>query len=131
MPYQPILIAATRLVLARPPGLSNDLGHLVDLSLRTAEGAESLLRQLPRALVLGVAEQFDHAALVRGEAVPTTLVWHVPLRLSVLCICGSCVPRNLLHNLPNEVGPLAQMTFHARDSRLRLAGGDFLYSTSR
>lgn len=47
-----------------PPALSDDLGHLIHLSLRALEGAEPLLRQLPRALVLGVAQQFDDAALV-------------------------------------------------------------------
>lgn len=52
-----------------PPALRDDLGHLVDLSLGTAEGTESLLGQLSRALVLGVTEEFDDTALVWGEAV--------------------------------------------------------------
>lgn len=49
--------------------LGDDTGHLVDLSLATAEGTEALLRELTGALVLGVAEEFDNAALVGGEAV--------------------------------------------------------------
>ena len=49
------------------PALGDDLGHLVDLSLRTAEGTESLLGQLSCTLVLGVTEEFDNAALVWGE----------------------------------------------------------------
>lgn len=40
---------------------------------------------------------------------------------------GLCIPGNLLHDVPDECGPLAQVAFHARDSRLRLAGSDFLY----
>ena len=46
------------------PALSNDLGHLVDLSLRTAKCAEPLFRELTCALVLAVAEEFDDAAFV-------------------------------------------------------------------
>ena len=49
------------------PALSDDLGHLVDLSLGTAEGSESLLRELTGALVLAVTEEFDDTALVWGE----------------------------------------------------------------
>ena len=49
--------------------LGDDAGHLVDLSLATAEGAEPLLGELARALVLRVAEEFDDATLVGGEAV--------------------------------------------------------------
>ena len=69
--------------------LGDDLGHLVDLRLSTAEGTElwmtrsvrvsscgwgragatdSLLGQLAGALVLGVAQQLDHTALVGGKA---------------------------------------------------------------
>lgn len=62
----PFIITAS--LVASPPGLGDDLGHLVDLSLATAECAESLLRQFPRALVLAVAEQFDHTALVWCKA---------------------------------------------------------------
>merc|ERR1712217_123481 len=98
----PFIITAS--LVTSPPGLGDDLGHLVDLSLATAECAESLLRQLPRALVLAVAEQFDH----------TALVW--------------CKAGNLLDDVPDECGPLAEVTFHARDSRLRLAGSDFVAS---
>lgn len=54
--------------------LGDDAGHLVDLSLATAEGAEPLLRELTGALVLGVAEEFDNATLVGGEAVDCGLV---------------------------------------------------------
>lgn len=50
-------------------GLGDDAGHLLDLSLGAAEGAEPLLGELTGALVLGVAEQLDNAALVGGKAV--------------------------------------------------------------
>lgn len=50
------------------PAVGDDLGHLVHLSLRTAECAEPLLRELTGALVLAVAEKFDDTALVWGEA---------------------------------------------------------------
>jgi len=53
--------------VAGTAGLSNDLGHVLDLRLGAAEGAEALLGQLAGALVLAVAEEFDDAALVGGE----------------------------------------------------------------
>lgn len=49
--------------------LSDDIGHLVNLALRTAESSESLLCKLASTLVLAVAEKFDNAALVWCEAV--------------------------------------------------------------
>ena len=55
-------------LVTSPPRLGNDLGHLVHLSLRTAKRTESLLRQLARALVLAVPQQFDDAALIWGKA---------------------------------------------------------------
>jgi hypothetical protein len=61
-------------LVASTLALGDDAGHLVDLSLAAAEGAEPLLRELARALVLGVAEEFDNAALVGGEAVHDELV---------------------------------------------------------
>jgi hypothetical protein len=55
--------------LTSPLALSNNIRHLVDLALRTAEGAESLLCELAGTLVFAVAEEFDDAALVGCEAV--------------------------------------------------------------
>lgn len=60
--------------MTRPPALGDHLGHLVHLSLRTAEGAEPLLSELAGALVLAVAEEFDNAALVWCEAEKCVLV---------------------------------------------------------
>ena len=37
------------------------------------------------------------------------------------------VPRDFSDNLTDELSALAQMAFHARDSRLWLAGCDFLF----
>lgn len=62
------------------PALSDDLGHLVNLSLRTAEGAESLLSQLAGALVLGVAEEFDDAALIWCEAEESVSGFHLAVQ---------------------------------------------------
>jgi len=70
----PSITPSTTRLVTRPPALGDDLGHLVHLSLRTAEGTEPLLRQLSRALVLAVAQKFDHTALVWGEAVGCALV---------------------------------------------------------
>jgi len=56
-------------LVTSPPALSDDLGHLVHLSLRTAERPEPPLRELSRALVLAVAEKFDDTALVWCKAV--------------------------------------------------------------
>lgn len=61
-------------LVASTLALGDDAGHLVNLSLATAEGTEPLLRELARTLVLGVAEEFDNAALVGGEAVHDELV---------------------------------------------------------
>lgn len=55
--------------MTNSPAVGDDLGHLVNLSLSTAECAEPLLRELTGALVLAVAEKFDNAALIWGEAV--------------------------------------------------------------
>jgi len=84
--------------MTRTPRLGDDLGHLVNLSLGTAEGTElccvsegsqlcvcvlrvggrlrwvvvgetyPLLRETTGTLVLGVAEEFDDALLVGGKA---------------------------------------------------------------
>lgn len=40
--------------MSSSPALRDDLGHLVNLPLRTAQGPESLLCQLSRALVFAV-----------------------------------------------------------------------------
>jgi hypothetical protein len=88
-------------------GLGDDSLEFVDLGLGTAESTEPLLGQLARALVLAVAQQFNDAALVRGEA------------------------GNLLDNVPDESGALAQVTFGPRDTGLGNAGGCLLYRTRR
>lgn len=49
-------------------GLGDDTLELINLGLSTAEGTKTLLCQLTGTLVLAVAEQFDNAALVWGEA---------------------------------------------------------------
>jgi hypothetical protein len=69
-----VIILSNKRLVASTLALGDDAGHLVDLSLATAEGAEPLLRELARTLVLGVAEEFDDAALVGGEAVHGVLV---------------------------------------------------------
>lgn len=112
--------------------LGDDAGHLVDLSLATAEGTEALLRELTGALVLGVAEEFDNAALVGGEAVDAGLVWSWRWdrvrSAHGLAAAGKGVPRNLLHNIPHESGALAEVALGARDTGLHLARGDLLYT---
>ena len=47
--------------------LSNDLVHLLNLSLGAAESAEFLLSELAGTLLLRVTEEFDNAALVRSK----------------------------------------------------------------
>ena len=68
-PLLPSTLNNNHHLVLSPPALSDDLGHLVHLSLRASECAEPLLRELSRALVLAVAEEFDDAALVWCEAV--------------------------------------------------------------
>lgn len=57
------------LVTGGTAGLGDDALELIDLGLGAAEGTETLLGQLAGTLVLAVAEEFDDAALVWGEAV--------------------------------------------------------------
>ena len=53
----------------------------------------------------------------------------------MLVVCGTvffdctgvCVPSDLLDDVPDECGSLAQVSLHARDTRLRLTYGDLLY----
>ena len=70
-PYTHIIVVAvvTCCLVTSSPALSDDLGHLVNLSLRTAESTESLLCELSGTLVLAVTEKFDDAALIWCEAV--------------------------------------------------------------
>ena len=62
----------------------------------------SLLCQLPRALVLGVSEQFDDAALVGGET------------------------GDFADDVTHERGALAEVALGARDAGGGLDRGDFL-----
>jgi hypothetical protein len=66
--------------VTRSPALRNDFGHVVNLSLRTPEGPEPLLRQLSRALVLAIAQEFDDAALVWCEAITQNQSVHLILQ---------------------------------------------------
>jgi hypothetical protein len=65
----PNRIAIMHLVTSGTAGLGDDALELIDLGLGAAERTETLLCQLAGALVLAVAEEFDDAALVWGEAV--------------------------------------------------------------
>ena len=47
--------------------LSNDLVHLLNLSLSTAESTEFLLSELTGTLFLRVTEKFDNTSLVRSK----------------------------------------------------------------
>ena len=113
------------------PALGDDLGHLVHLSLRTAESSESLLCELACALVLAVTEEFDDAALVWGEAVGRKMLvsWSlgaVHIEKSWTAARISDVPRDLLHNITDKSSALAEMSLHARHTRLWGAWCDFL-----
>lgn len=83
-------------------GIGDDALELVDLLLGTAEGTESLLGELTGTLVLAVAEQLDDSALVGGKT------------------------RNLLDDLTDEGGALAQVALGAGDAGLDNAGGGFV-----
>jgi hypothetical protein len=49
-------------------GLGDDLLHVLNLSLAADEGTEALLSELAGTLVLGIAEQLNHTALIGGKA---------------------------------------------------------------
>jgi hypothetical protein len=79
--------------------LGDDALELVDLLLGTAEGTEPLLGELTGTLVLAVTEQLNDTALVGGKA------------------------SNLLDNLTDESGALAEVALGAGDAGLGDAGG--------
>lgn len=106
-----------------------------------------LLRQLPRALILAVSEEFDNTTFVGCESIcqskrdqqPSFLYpHHVPIVLPPRTISQSLqshlptsplqpyVPGNLLNNLPHESSALAQMTLGSRDAGLNFAEVGFL-----
>jgi hypothetical protein len=90
--------------VTRTPRVGDDLGHLVNLSLGTAEGTEPLLRKTTGTLVLGVAEEFDDTLLVGSKT------------------------GDLTSDLADELGALGQETLPPRDPGGRSPGGDLCYS---
>lgn len=80
-------------------GLGDDAGELLNLRLGAGEGSEALLGELTGTLVLGVAEEFNDAALIGSEA------------------------SNLLDNVADESGALAQVTLGPADAGLGNASG--------
>jgi hypothetical protein len=119
----------TRLVTCSPR-LDDDTVELVDLSLGAGEGAEPLLGQLPGALILAVAEQFDNAALVRGETSVNHLV-SASSRPKYPSKKRGIVnsPGDFLDDLTHEGGTLAQLALAPRDLGLNDTGGGFLCPT--
>lgn len=105
-----------------------------------------LLGELTGALVLGVAQQLNDAALVGGEAgvqwlalVKTGLVWRCEARaegqrqdivltplLPVHHTQNVDLPRDLTDNIANEGSALADLALHGRDAGLGDAGGGLL-----
>lgn len=71
------------LVSGGTAGLGDDTLELIDLGLGTAERTETLLCQLTGTLVLAVAEEFDNAALVWGEARRKKTVRICPFEVSM------------------------------------------------
>lgn len=49
-------------------GLSNDVGHLLNLSDGSLVGTQSLLSQLSSSLLTSVSDQLDQSSLVRSQA---------------------------------------------------------------
>lgn len=89
-------------------GLGDDTLELINLGLGAAEGTKTLLCELAGTLVLGVAEQLNNAALVWGKA-------SMMLEYYTKLIWADChLPRNLLDDLANESGALAQVTLGLR-----------------
>lgn len=140
--------------MAGTAGLGNDALELVNLLLGTTESSElsrkvsirfvtkeheeaqvsyPLLGELAGTLVLGVAEQLDHALLIGGKTVRETLVsndsliiWHYP-ELVYPNWANRNLPSNLLDNVTDESGALAQVALGARDAGLDNARGSLLY----
>ncbi len=113
--------------MAGTAGLGDDTLELINLGLSTAEGTKTLLCELAGTLVLGVTEQLNDTALVWGKAV----VWLVvvlavarPLWQQFWIRCR--IPRNLLDDLANEGGALAQVTLGLRWPSAGNAGLGFL-----
>ena len=110
--------------MTSPSGFGDDLLHLVDLGLGAADGTElfrnmlatlylfqrfdrgrwaySLLGELAGTLVLGVPQQFDNTALIRGET------------------------GNLLDDVTDKGGAAGETALAAADASLGLDRGGFL-----
>lgn len=99
------------------------------------EVAYSLLCELTGTLVLAVAEEFDNTALVWCESIIEKVSHHsifAPTQKTQLEVPGlrkdKNIPRNLLNNLSDESGTLAQMTLGSANSWFADSGLGFLYS---
>lgn len=118
--------------------------------MREPDGTYPLLGELTGTLVLGVAEQLDHTLLVGGQSKRVKCVSHMLCPRSskralpdtillvrktgregwVSEVRGGFVvdlPGNLLDDVPNESGALAQVALGARDTGLDDARGGLLY----
>ena len=116
---QPHISSPRSTLMARPPRLSNNLGHLVDLPLRTPKRAQPLLRQFPRALVLRVPQQFDDPAFVRRQPVFVSGGFGSP--------GGGNGPSDFLDDFADEARAFAQAAFGGGDAGGGLEGSDFLW----
>lgn len=94
-----IVIKTTLRLVTSAARLSDDTVHVLDLRLGTAESTELLLGELTGTLVLGVAEQFNDAALIGSET------------------------SNLLDKVTDEGSALAKVTLGAANAGLGDAGG--------
>ena len=65
--FQRSLTAVAKTLVTRPSSLCNHLRHVINLPLRPAVRAKSLLCEFSCALVFAVAEEFDNATFVGGE----------------------------------------------------------------
>jgi hypothetical protein len=82
-----------------------------------------LLSQLPGTLILAVSEQFND----------TTFIWCKTVQMEPLENCSDGIdgkrqdiPRNLLDDLPDKCGPLAQVALGPRDTGLDNSSLGFL-----
>ena len=114
-----------------------------------------LLRQLPRALILAVPEQFDNTTFVgcksayqrkKKSTTPPTVICMLFPYFSTSSLPAyeippqslppqsppstPYVPRNLLDDLPHKSRALAQMAFSSRDAGLDFAEVGFLATSA-
>ena len=122
----------TRLVTS-PPALGDDLSHVVNLSLRTAEGTKLLMLLVKSSIAAGQPHGTARLSRVGGIVKTYSALGELSGAL-VLAVAQQFddaalvwgKTRDLTNDVADEGGALAEVTLHAGHARRWLARSDFL-----